>query len=253
MTFLFASCSNYQKLLKKGTPEQKYQAALKFYDKEDYYHSQQLLDELIVLYRGTDRLELIYFYYAQTYYKQDEFIVAAYHFKYFARTFPKSQYAEEALFMSAYCKYLDSPPSNLDQTSTREALEDLQLFINTYPNSNKVPECNKLMDQLSFKLVQKDYENAKIHLTTEYYRSAIYALEQHVKEYPSSPFAEEALFLVVQANFEFAERSVDARKKERYTSAIKAYNDYIAKFSEGKHNKQARKIMLASQTKVKKY
>ena len=244
------SCSKYQNLVKKGTPEQKYNAALKYYAKDDFYHAQQLFDELIVLYRGTSKLELIYYYYAKTYYKQNDFIVASYHFKYFAKTFPKSEYAEECLYLSAYCKYLDSPPDNLDQTSTKAAINDMQMFINEYPNSPKVEEANKVMDELRHKLLIKDYENAKSYLTTEYFKSAVYSLNQHIKDYPSSPYREEASYLIIKANYDYAEKSVFIKQKERYTDAISAYNIYIEKYPEGIFRKQAVRYFHSAQSKI---
>lgn len=246
------SCSKYQTLVKKGSPDQKYKAALKYYAKDDFYHAQQLFDELIVLYRGTNKLEEIYYYYAQTYYKQGDFIISSYHFKYFAKTFPNSQYAEECLYLSAYCKYLDSPPQNLDQSNTKSAITEMQLFINIYPNSSKVEEANKVMDELRAKLVVKDFESAKQYLTTQYFKSAIYSLSQHVKDYPSSPYKEEAMYLIIKANYDYAEKSVLRRQEERYTAAISAYNDYIEKFATGKNHKLALKYFHASQERIKK-
>lgn len=244
------SCSKYQTLVKKGTPEQKYKAALKYYAKDDYFHAQQLFDELIVIYRGTNKLERIYYLYAQTYYKQGEFIVASYHFKYFAKTFPKSQYAEESLYLSAYCKYLDSPPMNLDQTSTKEAISEMQMFINLYPNSEKVTDANKVMDELRAKLVYKDFYNAKQYYKTQYFKAAVYSLTQHVKDYPASPYREEAMFMIVEANYDYASKSVYRKQKERFTSAISAYNDYINKYPEGKYAKQANKYMKSSKHRI---
>lgn len=246
----FGSCSKYQSLVKKGTPEQKYQAALKYYAKDDYFHSQQLFDELIVLYRGTNKLERIYYLYAQTYYKQGEYIVASYHFKYFAKTFPKSQYAEECLYLSAYCKYLDSPPMNLDQTSTKEAIGEMQMFINIYPNSDRITDANRVMDELRSKLVWKDFYNAKQYLKTQYFKAAVYSLSQHVKDYPASPFKEEAMFLVIEANFDYADKSVYGKQKERYTNTISAYNDYSNKYSEGKYLKQAHRYLKSAQSRI---
>ena len=246
------SCSKYQTLVKKGTPEEKYNAALKYYAKDDFYHAQQLFDELIILYRGTSKLERLYYYYAQTYYKQSDFIVASYHFKYFAKTFPNSEYAEECYYLSAYCKYLDSAPDNLDQSSTKAAVTDMQMFINTYPDSPKVEEANKVMDELRAKLVVKDFENAKQYLTTQYYKSAIYALKQHAKDYPSSPYADDAMYLIIKANYEYAYKSVFVKQKERFTITIAAYNDYFEKYPEGDNAKLALKLLHSSQEQIKK-
>jgi len=249
---VLGSCSKYQTLVKKGTPEQKYKAALKYYAKDDYYHSQQLFDELVVLYRGTNKLEKIYYYYANTYYKQGEFVVASYHFKYFAKTFPRSEFAEECLYMSAYCKSLDSPPTQLEQSSTKAAITDMQMFINIYPNSEKISDANKVMDELRSKLIVKDFNIAKLYLSTEYYRSAIYSLKQHIKDYPSSPFKEEALYLAIIANYDYAEKSIHYKQKERYTAAISAVNDYVDAFPEGTDINSAKRYLHSAQIRIKR-
>ncbi len=252
LIIVLGSCSKYQKLTKHGSVDEKYEAALTYYAKDDFFHSQQLLDELIVLLRGTDKLERAYYYYAQTYYKQGDYIVASYHFKYFAKTFPKSEYAEECLYLSAYCKYLDSPPSNLDQSNTVTAINDMQMFINIYPDSKRVDEANGIMDELRKKLVDKDYDNAKQFLTTQYYKAAVYAFERHVKKYPDSPYREEAMFLSIEAYYVYASKSIHYRQKERYNQALSAYNDYIAKYPEGKFAKDAEKFRNSAKGKLEK-
>jgi outer membrane protein assembly factor BamD len=139
----------------------------------------------------------------------------------------------------------------LDQTSTKAAIVDMQMFINIYPNSVKVEEANQVMDELQEKLRNKDFEIAKLYHHTEYYKSAIYALNQHLKDYPSSPYREEAMYMIIKSNYDYAEKSVSNKQRERYTDAILAYNDYIDKFPEGEHSKNAKKYFVAAQEKIK--
>ena len=40
-------------------------------------------------------------------------------------------------YMAAYCLYMDSPQFNYDQTNTYDAINELELFISEYPNSEK--------------------------------------------------------------------------------------------------------------------
>lgn len=237
------SCKGFNHLQKKGTVDEKYEASMKYYEKGDYYHAIQLYDELIVLLRGTERIERIYYYYAQSYYKEKDYILASYHFKYFAKTFPRSPFAQESLFLSAYCKYLDSPKYSLDQTSTKGAIRDMQMFINMYPNSPKVEDANKVIDELRLKLIRKDFNAAKQYLKTEYFHAAVYSLNQHIKDYPSSPYIEECTFLVIKANYVYATKSIFAKQEERYNSAITAYNNYTAKFPDGRYTKDAQKLL----------
>ena len=249
---LLGSCNRFSTLQKKGTPEEKYNASMVYYEKGDYYHAIQLFDELIVLYRGTSKIERVYYYYAQSYYKEKDYILASYHFKYFAKTFPRSPFAEESLYLSAYCKYMESPTYSLDQSSTTAAIREMQMFINMYPESPKVEEANKVMDELRLKLVRKDFYAAKEYLKTEYYRAAIYSLNQHIKDYPSSPYHEECSYLIIKANYVFASKSIMSRQEERYSSAIVAYNDYFAKYPDGKYKKDADKYLHNSNKGIAK-
>src|SRR6185295_14598666 len=69
---VLASCSKYQKLLKSTDADAKYNAAVKYYEKKDYYRALPLFEELIALYRGQKRGESIYYYYAYcNYYLED--------------------------------------------------------------------------------------------------------------------------------------------------------------------------------------
>ena len=59
--------------------------------------------------------------------------------------YPETEgYTYEQLDVTDY--YLDSPDFTLDQDNTYKAIESLQLFINMYPKSERVSECNQLID-----------------------------------------------------------------------------------------------------------
>ena len=246
------SCSNFNKLVKSGTPEEKYEAAQKYYTKADYYHALQLYEELIVLYRGNDKIKDIYYNYAYSHYYEKDYILASYHFKYFAKTFSRDEKAEDALYMSAFCKYLLSASYNLDQESTIAAIEEMQIFINQYPESKKIEKANLIIDELRSKILKKDFEIAKLYYQTDYYLAAISALNQHIKDYPSSPYKEECMYLIIKVNYDYATKSVITKQKERFTNAISAYNDYAAKYSTAQHSKEAMKIFRSAQIQVKR-
>lgn len=160
--FLLTGCSQFNRIMKSTDNELKYQAALRYYAEGKYFQSMQLLDELIVAYRATNKAEEVYYYYAKSFYGTGDYVSAAYHFSNFCKTYPSSKYAEECQFLNAYCYYLDSPVYSLDQKSTLDAIQQFQLFINKYPSSEKIPECNKLIDELRFKIETKNFQYAKL-------------------------------------------------------------------------------------------
>ena len=242
-----SSCNSVEKTIKKGTPEQKLELAQKLYNKGDFVRAIQVYDELIVLYRGTQKIEDIYYNYAYAHYKQKDYLTASYHFKYYAKTFPNSPKTEECLYMSAMCKYYDSPQYNLEQSSTEDAIREMQLFINLYPNSSRVAEATKIIDELRLKLSRKDFEKAKLYYDTEKYKAAAYAFEQHIKDFPSSIYKEEAMYLIIKANLDYAKKSVIEKQLERYQLVVASYNRYLEKYPNGQYEKPALKAFKEAQ------
>ena len=148
---LATSCSNYQRVLKGTDMNAKFELAEKYFLKEDYFRALQLLDELMVAFRGTEKGEKVYYYYAYSNYHTGDYIMASYHFNNFLTTYPNSTFAEDVQYMYAYCYYLESPVSSLDQTNSIDAIDKFQLFINRYPKSPRVQEANNLIDELRLK------------------------------------------------------------------------------------------------------
>ena len=160
---IVASCSKYQKILNSSDIMQKYNAGIDFYEREDYGKALRLFEDLKASFRGTDKDELVSYYIAQCTFNEKDYQLGSYYFYKFSKDFPNSKYNEEALFMTAYCEYLESPKYSLDQTTSLEAIKKFQIFIDQYPNSTRIARCNELLDSLRDKLEKKAYENAMLY------------------------------------------------------------------------------------------
>jgi outer membrane protein assembly factor BamD len=232
-------CGKHQKLLKSTDNEAKYAAALDYYEKKDYYRALQLFQTMISFYQGTEKAEKMQFYYAYCYYYQKDYLMASYYFKRFATNYPRSQYAEEAIFMNAYCYFLDSPPSSLDQSNTYTAIKELQLFINLYPNSQRIEEANNLIDQLRAKLQKKDMDVANLYLKMRLYEAAIKSYENLLRDYPDTDYKEDILFNILKSNYYYAVNSIKSKQAERFQGALDAYNEFVFQYPESKYIKDA--------------
>ncbi len=236
------SCSKYQRILKSSDTQLKYDAAVKYYEAEKYDRAMPLLEELIPLFRGTEKAEKVYYMYCYTNFQQDMLYGAAYHFKKFAVTFPNSKHAQEALFMHGYSLYLLSPISELDQTETYNAINALQLFVNTFPENNLVDSSNVLMDKLRDKLEAKSFLNSKQYYKIYDFKAAIIALKNTLKEYPETKNKEEILYLVLKSNFLLTENSIKSKKIERIHNTIEAYYTFVDSFKDSKYVREAERI-----------
>jgi len=242
LSTVIMSCSPYQKLLKGSDNELKYTKALEYYEKGNYVQAQQLFEQISAFYKGTDKAEKIAYYNANTYYKQKDYILGGYYFKAFSTNFSTSVFAEEALYLSAYCSYLDSPRYSLDQTSTTDAISSLQLFINQYPKSDRVGECNKLIDELRAKLEKKDIEIAMLYYKMSDYKASVVSLSNVLKDYPDTKSKELILFSILQARYQYAINSVYDKRQERLRTALDAYDELVAGFPVGEFSDQALSI-----------
>ena len=238
LLFSLSSCK-FQKILKSGSADEKYEVAVKLYNQKDYSRALQLFDQLTGVMRATDKSQKISYYYAYCYYNQKDFTLASYYFKRYTTNYPNAPEAEECMFMSAYCNYLMSPEYTLDQTVTYDALKDLQLFTNTYPTSKRVSECNDLIDKLRLKLEMKDYKIAKLYYRMDDYAASIQMLNNIVKDFPESPHKEEVLFLIVKSYHKFAVESIFEKQKDRHSKVITAYKEFVAQYPESKYIAEA--------------
>lgn len=239
---LLSACDNYAKIAKKGTIEQKYEYAVKAYDKGQFIRALPLLEELITVYRGTANGEKVLYYYAYSNYNTGDYILAGYHFKNFFKSFPTSAKAEECLYMSAYCYYLTSPGYSLDQTDTNAAIREFQTFINQFPKSTRIPEANDIIAKLHNKLEIKSYEIAKQYYQTTNYKSAIVAIGNVIKEYPDSKYNEELNYLLVRSHYLLTINSIDSKKPERANATVEAYFKFIDKYPKSTYLKDAESI-----------
>jgi outer membrane protein assembly factor BamD len=243
---LITSCGNFSKIQKNGTVDEKYEAALDYYKKADYYHAGLLFEEITPLLKGATQAELSQFYNAYCNYHQGLYNMSQYLFKNFYETFARSDFAQEATYMHAYSLYKDSPNSNLDQTSTLTAISALQDFINTYPDSPFRDECTKLILELRDKLEKKAYDKVKLYYaTSEFnipnYRSTVVAINNFLKEFPASKFSEELNYLRADAQYNLAKLSFKDKQKERYSDFSKYYLTLVDKFPTSNYIKKVEK------------
>lgn len=239
---IFASSCEYQKLLKSNDSELKYTKAKQYYEEKDYARAMTLFEQLINVYRGTEKGEEILYLFAYCNYYQRDYIMAGHYFRRFAGSFPNSEHAEESSYMSAYCYYLDAPKSTLDQETTRKAIKEFQLFVGMFPKSERIADANELIDELNARLAKKSYENAMLYYKVGYYKAAVVALKSSLKEHPDSKYREDILYHVIKANYKYATLSIESKTKERYEQTIKAYKTFIKSYPNSKYSKEVTKI-----------
>jgi len=252
ITALCVGCkSEFEKIRLSNNPEKILEASTKYYEDEEYLRAQTLFEIILNQYRGTKEAEELFFYYAYTHYHLRQYQLASHYFKNFGNTFAYSQYREEADYMSAYSSYRLSPGFRLDQKPTNEAIEGFQEFVNRYPQSERVSEANRLIDEMREKLEEKSLSQGRLYLDLEQYEAAITAFENTLEEFPETDQAAEIRFSIFKASYLYAVNSIFERREERYEKSVKRYESFKSKHADSAFAKQADSLMADIQKQLK--
>lgn len=246
------SCNGYEKMLKSTDYDGKFDAAMQYYNEGRYSRARQLFENLTLYYHGNEHSEDIAWYYGQSLLKSEYYYTAAYQFKAFTKRYPYSKRAEDAAFLSAYCQYMDSPAYTLDQSVTKAAITELEQFSERYPQSTHIPEVNTYLDELRYKLMQKDYEIAVGYYNTEAYRAAVVSLNNFLNNYPDSPHREEAMYYIVKAGYIYAINSREDKMKERLQQVINNFDKFAVTFKTSKYMSECQDIYTKCKAELAK-
>lgn len=251
---VFSSCGEYNKLLKSTDYEYKYEAAKNYFAKGQYSRSATLLNELITILKGTDKAEESLYMLGMSYYNQKDYPTAAQTFITYYNNYPRGSFTELARFHAGKSLYLDTPESRLDQSGTVQAIQQLQMFMEYYPESVKHQEAQDMIFGLQDKLVYKELLSARLYYNLgnylgNNYEACVITSQNALKDYPYTDYREELSMLILRSKYEMAIYSVEDKKLDRYRETIDEYYAFKNEFPESKYLKDAEKIFNES-TKV---
>lgn len=247
-----SSCGEYNKLLKSTDYEYKYEAAKTYFAKGQYTRATTLLNDLVAILKGTDKAEESLYMLGMSYYNQGDYQMAAQTFLQYVNVYPRGTFAELSRFHAGKALYLDTPEARLDQSGTYKAIQQLQMFMEYFPESSKKEEAQSMIFALQDKLVQKEYLSAKLYYNLgnylgNNYQAAVITAQNALKDYPYTNLREDLSILILKSKYELAVYSVEDRKAERYRETVDEYYAFKNEFPESKYLKEAERIFEASQ------
>ena len=256
---ILSSCGEYNKVLKSTDYEYKYEAAKGYFAKGQSNKAAVILEELIPIMKGTSNAEESLYMLAMTYYNQGDYVTASHYFNTYYTTYPRGVYTELARFHSGKALYLDTPEPRLDQSSTFKAIQELQMFMEYFPGSNRRDLAQEMIFTLQDKLVEKEYLSAKLYYdlgsytgnssyssTGNNYQAAVITAQNVLREYPYTKMREELSILILRAKYDMAKESVAEKKEERMQEAIDEYYAFKNEFPDSKYTKEVEAIFKAA-------
>lgn len=248
---LLSGCSGYNKILKTADYDYKYNLAKSLFLQGKFTSASTILEECVVMFRGTTRAEESVYMLASCYYNIGDYLSASEYYKINYKTYPNGLYSELSRYYSGKSLYLDTPDPRLDPTSTYGAIDELQLFIEKYPQSKYRKSADDMMYTMYDRLVEKELKSATLYYNMgnymgNNYRASIITAQNAMRDYPYTKYREELSFLVLKSKFQMAEESVVDKKMDRYRDAIDEYYAFKNDYPESKYFKDAEKIFRLS-------
>lgn len=248
------SCkSEFERIRASNNAPLMLEKAYTYYENKEWDKAQILFESALNYYRARQEAEKLYFHYAYTFYNMKQYILAGNYFKNFSNTFTNSPYREEALFMVAISEYNQSPTFRLDQTHTYKAIDGFQLFANTYPNSEKVADCNRLIDELRNKLEKKAFYQSQLYFDLKDYRAAVISFENLLQDFPETKQADKVRYMITNAAYSLADLSIYEKQVERFNETIKYADIFLVKFPESEYKNEVIGLRKQAEAQLKQF
>lgn len=243
---LCSSCGEYNKVLKSQDLELKYSYAKKYFNEQKYTRSATLLETLYPLFRGSQYAEESLYLLSQSYYGMGDYQTATQYFETYYTTYPKGEYTELARFYAGYGLYMDSPDPRFDQSMTYKAIEQLQLYIEYYPQSERAEQAQNMMFELQERLALKELYAVRLYYNLgtyggNNYQSCIVTAQNALDNYPYSRHREEFKYYMLCSKYDMALVSVESRLQSRYRDVVDEYYNYINEYPEGRYAQEAQR------------
>jgi outer membrane protein assembly factor BamD len=129
--------------------------------------------------------------------------------------------------------FMTPPAHERDQTAARDALIQLRRFVVDYPNDQRVPDANKLMEDCMRLLAAHELYVARFYLQREAYRGVISRLKGLLAAYPGSGVEAQALLMLGQVYLETDESD----------AARQAFTELVDRFPDSSEAKKARTLL----------
>ena len=219
-----ANCGKKDVLLEEDlTP--RFDKAMEYFEKEKYLRAKDEFDYIITADPGSKIANESQYYKSETLFQMEEYDEASNGFDRYVRFSPDFSKIENARYRICQCAILSANTYQRDQSQTRYALDQLQMFIEDFPQSDLVNEAELAILDLRLKLARKEYEVGRMYLKLEEYESALVYFKSVLNHYYDTPIADDARIGIVFTHILNENRngavSYFNTQKERFLSSDK--------------------------------
>jgi outer membrane protein assembly factor BamD len=174
--------------------------------------------------------------------RSDSDVLAAGEFREFLRFYPLAARADYAQYRLALSQVRQVLGPERDQTATHEALTELQTFIDSYPQSQYLPDVLKLQRQMRDQLSESEFLVGRHYFRTRWYPGAALRLSQLLKADPQYTKRDAVYYYLAETYY----------KQNKKDEALPLYQKLVQEFRVSDYLDRAKERIseLSSKTQV---
>lgn len=259
-----ASCGEYYDVVKYGDPEYKYELAKASYVRGSYTHATDLFTELVVAMKGSGYAQECLYLAGMSAYMGGDLETASATFRKYYQSYPRGIYVEQAHYYAGRALYDNVPDPRLDQSTTAQAISELQSFLDAYPTTRLKEQTQDMIFRLQDHLVEKQYLNARMYYNLgsyvgnclyggSNYEACIVTAENALRDFPYASAARREQFgmLILRSRYYLARQSIEEKRLERFRETVDEYYGFVNEFPESTYLKEAKTYLTKSQKALK--
>jgi outer membrane protein assembly factor BamD len=213
----------------------KFNKAMKFFGKGKYLRARDEFNNIIVTNPGSKLANESQYYKGESLFQMKEYDDAWITFDRYIRFTNDAAKIEKSRYRICECAIYLTNSHQRDQKQTKKALEQLQMYLEDFPQSERVIDAEKAIAELRIKLAEKDFEVGRLYLKLEEYESALIYFRSVLNNYYDTDFADDARIGIIfthilNENWQGARSYLHAEKtkflkQEKYSKAESLLDD----------------------------
>ena len=189
---LFLVCCSKKNVNVDEDLSPRFDKAMGYFDRGKYPRAKDEFNYIIMTDPGSKIANESQYYMSEALFQMEEYSDASISFDRYIRFSPNYTKIEKSRYRICECAILSSNAYQREQSQTHRALEQLQMFIEDFPESDLIRDAEIGILELRIKLAQKDFEVGRMYLKLEEYESALIYFRSVLNNYYDTSFADDA-------------------------------------------------------------
>jgi outer membrane protein assembly factor BamD len=214
-----------------GMPEGSFERGQARYEDENWFEAVEDL-RLFIRRSPTDpRAAEAQYLIGMARYQEEDYPVAAVEFEILRKDYPTSELVDDAWYMQGMCYVEQVPRTDLDQTTTHQAVDHFNRYLREYPAGSHRAEVEEQLRQLYLHLDRKELDAARLYRRLKKWEAAAVTVDTLLELRPNSELRPDALLL-----------SADVHRRQLQTdAALDAYRTFLRDYPDHPRAKEARR------------